>query len=235
MHIYSNNMLMCSSRNTLVYFYVELKIMFGIVLPRTIQTLFSSQGYFLTAKPEPKPNTPRFETFEYSIPFYAVSTISKKIKGLANSNVQLMKSLLYKYVWAGICIYYRAWFQSNHYFEKIPLLVAKTDEITEKIWKIKVLICETNVKIQDLNQQRVQMNGKRSNTFAKLLNTWTVQNIEIDLMQKSLMAHTEEEYYEMFRIKNEYEIEYEKLLSLHQMIKDLCKDFDDFVKTQCTR
>lgn len=222
-----------SSRNTCVYCWLGLKITFGKVLPQTIRVLFSSRKYLLSARPIPKPNTPKPSTFEFVIPFRAVPIALGKIEHLRIYNKLLVNLFAVRCTWRCARLVFGVCFQSVSP-DKINELSVKFNEITKTIKQTSV--SNSQLKIQELYSEYATIKENsldRSRVkFAHLFNTWTTQNINMDTMQESFAIYTDEEYYEMFCIRDKSISKYKQLNEQKQMIIDISNDLDKFMKEQ---
>lgn len=188
--------------NICVYCYVRLKITFGV--------LFGCYDNLLSAQPIPKPNTPNSNTFEFAIPFCAVSIMKNKTRHLENAILRSIWFFVYRHVFACINILYRSCFRPGYYSKKMPLYI----KISNGTFK----------KFNEFKASRTKFNP--------FSNIWFIQNVCMGILLKSFTTYTDDDYYEMFRIRDECKIKYERMIVQHQKITDIINKYDNYMKTK---
>lgn len=171
--------------------------------------------------------------FVWDIKIRAVPIAFGKIKRLKNYNALFACALMIR----GACICTYGYFMSPIINDKMNAFKATIDERI-KTHKQKQALSENSLdKIQELYSRyaTIKENGlnRTRARFAQFFNTWTNQYIDMDTMQKSFEIYTDEEYYEMYRIRDECKAECEKLHEQEQMLIVLSKDLDNFMKELC--
>lgn len=115
-------------------------------------------------------------------------------------------------------------------------LAVKLNEMTKTIKQMPVSNENPQIKIQKLRSKYATIKENSLNRsrarFTQFFNTWTDQNIDMNTMQKSFSIYTDEEYYEMYRIRDEFNTECKKLNEQKQMIIDISNNLNKFMKEQ---